>query len=214
MALFKELGFGVDKQSSSNTQSTQKILTQEGIDKIIYDIMASDKGLSALASMENASGGYNSTTKGLMATDLITKLAGEIANITAPTVTTSNSSSSKKSGGVKTVICTELMRQGLLDEELYSRGHTHFLALHEYTVRGYQSWAMKCVPILARNPRLAKFVAPVAVKRYEYIVLGKKTITGLATVYIAQPVCFLIGAVLQFVKPESKGEYLGRFISN
>lgn len=214
MGLFKELGFSASKESSSSSQSTQKILGQEAIDKLIYDVMASDQGLSALSSMENASGGYNSTTKALMANDLMTKLVGEIANITAPTVTSSSSKSGKKSGGVKTVICTELMRQGLLDEELYSRGHPHFLTLHPYVVRGYQSWAMKCVPILARNPRLAKFVAPVAIKRYEYIVLGKKTATGLATVYFAQPVCFVIGAVLQFVKPESKGEYLGRFISN
>ncbi len=214
MGIFKDLGFSFGSDKSSSTQSTQKVLTQEGIDKLVYDVLSSDQGLSALSSMENASGGYNSTTKALMANDLVTKLVGEIANITAPTVTSSSTKNSKKGIGGKTVICTELMRQGLLDEELYSQGHAHFLTLHPYIVRGYQSWATKCVPILARNPRLAKFIAPVAIKRYEYIVLGKKTLTGLTTVYLAQPVCFVIGAVLQFVKPESKGEYLGRFISN
>lgn len=209
-----DLGFSGSKGSSSSSQSTQKILGQEAIDKLVYDVLSSDQGLSALASMENASGGYNSTTKGLMANDLITKIVGEIANITAPTVTSANSKESKKSGGVKTVICTELMRQGLLDEDLYLKGTPYFLSLHPYTVRGYQSWATKVVPVLARNPRLAKFFAPIAVKRYEYIVLGKKTAIGMATVYFCQPVCFVIGAVLQFVKPETEGEYLGRFIAN
>lgn len=200
------IGFGGSKESSTQGQTTQKILDQKGIDKIIYDIMASDQGLAALASGENASGGYNSTTKSLMASDLITKITGEIANITAPTVTSSTSSKSSKNAGVKTVICTELMRQGLLDEELYAAGTQHFNALSHYTVAGYRSWANHCVPILARNPSLAKRVAPIAVKRYEYIVHGKKTAIGMATVYLCQPVCFVIGLVLSVLTPISVQE--------
>lgn len=205
------IGFGRNSESSTNGQTTQKILDQKGIDKIIYDVMASDQGLSALATGENASGGYNSTTKSLLAQDLITKITGEIANITAPTVTSSSSSKSSKSAGLKTVICTELMRQGLLDEELYAAGAQHFNALSPYTVAGYRVWANHCVPILARNPNLAKRVAPIAVKRYEYIVHGKKTLTGMATVYLCQPVCFVIGLVLAaLISPSKIGDKYAR----
>lgn len=211
MGIFKELGFSASKSSSSSSQSTQKVLSQEAIDKLIYDVMSSDQGLSALATGENASGGYNSTTKSLMAQDLITKLTGEIANITAPTIVTNNSKESKKGLGGKTVICTELMRQGLLDEHLYAQGKDHFLRLHPYTVRGYQCWAISCVPVLAKHPRLAKFIAPVAVKRYEYIVRKEYSIIGMSTVYIAQPICFLIGALLQLIRPETKEQQIGRF---
>lgn len=205
------LGFGTSKESSSAGTTTQKILDQKGIDKIIYDVMSSDQGLAALASGENASGGYNSTTKSLLANDLITKITGEIANITAPTVQTTTSSKSSKNSGLKTVICTELLRQGLLDEELYEAGREHFNALSPYTVAGYRLWANRCVPILARNHSLAKRVAPIAVKRYEYIVHGKKTITGMATVYLCQPVCFVIGVVFAALSSSSKnGDKYGR----
>jgi hypothetical protein len=76
-------------QSSTSTsgQTTQKVLTQAGIDKLIYDVLSSDSGLSALAQGENVSGGYGSSSKSLMTQDLVTKLVGELANVTAPTVT-------------------------------------------------------------------------------------------------------------------------------
>ena len=55
--------------SSSGTTTRTRQFDQKAIDKAIYDIMASDQGLAALATAENASGGYKSSGKTLLLTD-------------------------------------------------------------------------------------------------------------------------------------------------
>lgn len=192
--------FGMSSTSTTSNRSgsQKKVLSQEAVDKLIYDVMSSDQGLAALASGENSSGGYGSSTKGLMAQDLTAKLVGEIANITAETITTEAASSKEKSksGKVGTVICTELVRLGLMDRKLYDAGHSHFSSLHPFIVLGYQSWALRVVPLMESRPLLCKFLLAIAVRRYQYIVNGKFSITGAASVYLAQPVCGLIGAII------------------
>ena len=197
------------------TTTTQKKLSQEGINKIIYDVLSSDQGLAALAGAENSSGGYKSSTKSLLSQDLIAKLVGEIANVTAPTVQEVSNSNVKRSAigegilpganrggaGGGTVICTELLRQDLLDIDLYSAGFAHFNSLPLQTIRGYQLWAMKVVPLMRKYPRLARLLAPIARGRYEYIVHRKLTLSGLITVYIGQPICYLLG---YFVRPPAE----------
>ena len=186
------LSGGLEKSSSSKKSYLD--LSPEGFNQIVTDILKSDQGLAALATGENLSGGYGSSVKAQLAQDLVLNIAGEMAKLTAPTIETGKSS--KKSAGAKTVICTELERQGLLDTELYQAGHQHFLSLPEETVAGYRIWANKVVPLMQKYPSLARAIAPIAQARYEFIVLNKFSLIGAATVYIAQPVCYLIGCVI------------------
>lgn len=190
--------------SSSNKKDTSYLdLSSEGYQKIIKDILASDAGLAALATGENLSGGYGASVKALLAQDLVLNTAGELAKLTAPTVTRSKS----KSGGlgVKTVICTELERQGLLDTELYNAGHEHFLSLPAETIAGYRIWANKAVPVLQKHTWLAKVIAPLVAQRYEYIVHNRWSLFGWFSVAIAQPICFVIGKVVLTVSGDVNG---------
>ena len=181
--------------TTSGTSSQQVVLDEAGFNKIIYDILSSDQGLASLATGENLSGGYGSSTKAQLSQDLVIKAAGELAKITAPTVKEEQSKS--KSKKKLSVICTELMHQGKLSEELYAAGHEHFLSLQPETIAGYRIWADKVVPIMQRSPMLSNFLAPVAVARYEMIVNKKFSLLGAATIYIGQPICFFIGTFLR-----------------
>ncbi len=191
MALFGS----ASAEQASGSQTTQKNLSQPAIDKLIYDVMSADDGLASLVSGEGITGGYGSTSKTLMAQDFMTKIIGQLALVTAPETVTKKEKKSGAKGG--TVICTELNRQGLLPDELYHAGTDHFLALPEETFVGYHIWAQKCVPILSRSPNLARFIAPIAVSRYEMITGARRfTFWGAVTIYIGQPICFLIGSII------------------
>lgn len=185
-------------QAGSYTK--KKSIDPAGINKLIYDVMSSDQGLAALAGGESGSGGTKSSTKGLLAKDLIAKVVGEIANVTATETQVSDQTTKKG-----TVICTELVRQGLLSEELYVGGFDHFSSLSAQTVRGYQVWARKVVPLMAKYRWLAELLAPIGVGRYEFIVSKKITFWGIVTVYLGQPLCYFIGL---FVSPFSAFEIL------
>lgn len=203
-----DIGFSSGRGSTSTdatgTTSKKRVLSQEAQDKIIYDILSADRGLADIlsgAGFVGGSGGNTGSSQGLMAQDFIAKAVGEIALLTAEEISTTDQTSKavekKSSGGVKTVICTELNRQGKLPNDLYNRGHKHFYSLHPNTVRGYHVWAKHVVPLMQKSERLSNFLAPIAISRYHMIVgYLPFTIWGLVTIYIGQPICFLIGACL------------------
>jgi hypothetical protein len=190
--------------TNNGTRTTQKQFSQEAIDKTIYDILASDQGLAALASAENASGGFGASSKTLLAQDLIAKVAGTIAQITAPEVTTESSKAVKKDSSVKTVICTHLAEQGYINLQLYLRGHFYHSTIPATTITGYQSWAVHVVEAMKKYPIFCRILAPIVRSRYEFIVLRKLRIMGAATVYIGEPLCHLIGLIIQ-AKDEING---------
>jgi hypothetical protein len=182
--------------SGSGTTTTQLDLSSEGYNKIIKDILSSDAGLAALATGENLSGGYGSSVKAQLAQDLVLNIAGEMAKLTAPTTQTTQQQSKSKTKKKTSVICTELTRQGKLPPALYSLGHAHFLKLHPQTVAGYRVWADKVVPLMRKSRALSNFLAPIALARYRMIVLQEFSILGAATIYLGQPICFVIGGFL------------------
>ena len=148
---------------------------------------------------QGTAGMYGSSTNTLLTQRFVTDIAGELAKLTAEQVQDfdkrkdESKDSRKASGGMKTVICTELERQGLLDTELYEAGHSHFLSLPAQTVRGYRVWANKVVPLMQKSPRLSKALAPVANCRYEHVTGKRKNFLGWITVHVCQPICYLIG---------------------
>jgi hypothetical protein len=191
-----------NSQDFTRTGSTKKNLSDEAINSLIYDIMSSDQGLAALATGENASGGYKSSTKSLASQDLIAKIFGQLANVTAETVTSetgqssSRQNSNKSSGKVGTVICTELARLGYLDPRLVILGMPIFAKTHRFIVSGYHAWSLPIVPRLAGSKILRAIFIPLARGRYEQYILGKKSIEGYLAIYGVESICFLIGAVL------------------
>lgn len=86
-----------EKTVSSETENTNRAkdattvsqleITQEGIDKIVEDILGSSQGLAAIFSGEQSSGLYNSSTAAGEAGDLSAKVVGEIAKLTGRQVT-------------------------------------------------------------------------------------------------------------------------------
>lgn len=189
---------------STGYTSKKRILSQEAQDKLIYDILSADQGLAQLVSGDGIVGGYGSSSKTLMAQDFITKALGELALVTAEEYTGTGTTSkkvNKKIGGSITgkasVICTELARQGKLERALYEAGHSHFASLSSYTVRGYHYWANAVVPLMQKSPRLSNLLAPIATGRY-LMTTGRKKLTfwGAITIYIGQPICYLIGRTL------------------
>lgn len=197
------IGFSTERTSDTNTSKKYLDLSPEGYNQIIKNILSSDAGLAALATGENLSGGYGSSVKAQLAQDLVLNIAGEMAKLTAPTIEQGKSVKKKSAGGVgglKTVICTELQRQGLLDTKLYEAGHAHFLSLPVQTVAGYRVWANKVVPILQKYPAIARIIAPLVTSRYEYIVHNRFSIFGWFSVAIAQPICYVIGSIVLRIK--------------
>ncbi len=198
----------------------RKMLSEEAMDKIVYDVLASDKGLAALATGENLSGGFNTSSKGLLAQDLAVKVAGELANITADEWTqTSGKKKNKRDafegGGnfgasSNKVICTELVNQNKLPLNLYHSpvAIKHFYSLPQVTREGYWFWAEPLAEKMGTSPRLSDFFVPIVLGRYEYIVNGKKNLLGLATVYIGEPLCFLLGSILHFLRRIRNGRKL------
>jgi len=191
--------------NTENTKTSQKILTQEGINKLIYDALSADQGLASLATGENLSGGYGNSTKALLAQDFMVKLIGELANVTAATVSTDNTqkdertdkveNTSKGGGALKTVICTELYEQGKLSSDLYNhtKAFAHFDALPLDTVKGYHAWAIPVVSLMRKSPRLCNLLLPVVRARYLMVTTGKFNLLGAITIYVGQPICNLIG---------------------
>jgi hypothetical protein len=194
---------GSETQTDNQTNTSQKVLSQDAINKLIYDVASADQGFASLATGENLAGGYAASTKALLAQDFMVKLVGELANVTAKTVTTetgtatkqSKASSTKASGGLKTVICTELHRQGLLSSALYNHpaATAHFRNLHPYTIAGYHIWGMGVAERMRTSKLLSYLMLPVAKARYEMVTSGRFNLLGAATIYIGQPVCFVIG---------------------
>jgi len=199
-------GYGTDSKrtSGASTSSTKRNISQEGIDKIMSDILGSELGLASLATGENISGGSGSTVKTQLAQDLVTKLAGELAIANAETIATSSTAGYEKDKSMKgqltgkagTVICTELVNQDLLDPELYVAGSDHFASLHKRTVIGYQSWACPIVSLMKKYKWISLFFLPIAQARYLHITGRRKNLIGLLTVLIAQPICYIIGYLI------------------
>jgi hypothetical protein len=189
------------------TQVVRKNLSQEAIDKLIYDALSSDGGLAALASGENLAGGSKSSSKTLLAQDMMTKLIGELASITAETETTTSEEKSTKEGrflnkfadNTGTVICTELKRQGLLSSDLYTKVGPPWKQVSYFTWKGYYIWASKVVPLMKKSPTLSRALLPVVRSRYELLAGSKDFCFWGRVTQIFEIPCYILGAILAHV---------------
>lgn len=76
------------EQTGTKKGTTTKYvdIDKAGLDKIVADVLGSEQGLAQLLSSEGASGLYSSTVSKQASGDLVTKLAGELAKLTAKDV--------------------------------------------------------------------------------------------------------------------------------
>lgn len=80
--------------NSGRTDTQQLMLTDAAVNHLANQMLESNQGLASVVKGDNISGGYNSTTKGLLASDLVSRISGEVAARGAMTVTKIGSSSS------------------------------------------------------------------------------------------------------------------------
>lgn len=197
-----------------STQSTKKVLSPEAINKLIYDVMSSDQGLAALASGENLSGGFNSSSKTLLAQDLVTKLVGELAVVTAETVQKGESNTSTSKKKKMSVICTELHRQGYIADSLYEAGQQHFQYFNPHLVAGYQLWAVAVARKMQTSPRLTSFFLPWVIAHYNQLTKGILSIRSITIRLIGYPICYILGLIVALVrKLDGEMEHYGRTIN-
>lgn len=77
-----------EQRAKDSREVSQLELTQEGIDKIVADVLGGANGLAAIFAGEQSSGLYNSSVAANEAGDLSAKLVGEIARLTGRQVST------------------------------------------------------------------------------------------------------------------------------
>lgn len=92
----------------------------------------------------------------------------------------------------KWVICTELNKQGLLDDRMYAASALRALNLSPELMIGYHYWAVPAVELLRKSPRLSKLVAIVARARCKHL-LGDTNFLGKLTVTLGEPFCEWLG---------------------
>lgn len=185
-----------DVTKSTASSSTQKVMSKEAMDKIVSDVLGSEKGLASIAQGENTAGLYGSATESLLTQRLVTETAGMLANITAPTVQTQESHTKKKKK--LSIICTTLVHAGKLDRSLYLAGQAHFNSLPLKMVEGYLLWATPIARKIRKNPSslLAKVWLQIAKAHYLQVTGTQSSFLGLFTIYGIQPVCYVIGSFL------------------
>lgn len=96
------------------------------------------------------------------------------------------------------VICTEAVRQGLMDRDLYlTEAAINLNRLSKTTLTGYHKLATPVVLCMRKSPRVARFFARCAI-RYSEQVTGVTNTPGFLIMYLLEPVCWLVG---RFCKP-------------
>lgn len=89
---------GSTTQNSGRTDTSQLMITKEGTDAVLRQILESTQGLAYVTSGQTNSGMYNSNVNTLLTNDLLSRTAGEVAKLSAPTVNTVGASSSTQNG--------------------------------------------------------------------------------------------------------------------
>ena len=199
-------------ETTKSQKTTQRVITAEAMNKIMSDILGSEQGLASLATGENVSGSFGSTGRTQLSQDFLVKVAGEMAKLTSQEITNFEEEKKKdqtetKVGGkgkAGTVICTELLSQGRFPAELYNHpvALAHFIKLPQETVEGYHAWAVPVVRWMKRSPMLSKILLPIVLARYLQIIYGQRSLLGSLTIYLGQPICYLIGSFLRALTKE------------
>lgn len=114
---------------------------------------------------------------------------GTYAQVTAPTVTKMNDSTTKK----KSIICTKLVELGELSPYVYAAGIAHWEAKNPVMISGYYKWAHRVAELCETNKVVRKVCGYFARSRYLYVIFNVWNFAGWLTVKVGEPMCAMIG---------------------
>lgn len=129
-----------------------------------------------------------------LGTQFTTGILGGFPAVTGSTSSTKN----KSSGGGMSVICTELHRQGLMDDETYRCDEVFGRRQDLDVIRGYHRLACPVVEAMRRSVRLTKIVACLTapwVRQMRHEVAGDVAPSwiGKAIMAVGVPICRFVG---------------------
>ena len=176
------------RTTTTTNKSAQTQYSDNALNDFIYQMLSGQGGVAAIGAEESASGGYKSSAKQLKLADLLATTAAEVAKAKAPQTSSETQTTKKK----KSIICTVLYENGLLDEGLYFRGQRQFSALPVETILGYHIWAKWVAKRIPSNLMITRIAQFIAIRRYTYVLFGQFSFTGWICVNVGEPICKVI----------------------
>lgn len=105
--------------------------------------------------------------------------------------------------GLKSIVCTALMKHGLIDKDEYAKGQAYLQTLSQFTLLGYYSWGRKLAAKIDQgDKKTIKMCLPWARSRTKLIADESKFVKyfkyplGTLTLVVGQPLCWLLGTLL------------------
>lgn len=106
--------------------------------------------------------------------------------------------------GGGSVICTALMKRGLLDMDLYEAGSEYLKTLSSRTISGYYLWGLGVAEKIDRGSKWAiRICLPFARSRTGLLASGRgfkahlKYPLGTLTKFIGEPACYILGFIME-----------------
>lgn len=105
--------------------------------------------------------------------------------------------------GISSIVCTALVKKGLLDQGEYAKGQAYIQGISKLTIRGYHLWGFAVAKKIEAEVMLGpwtKRALPWARSRTKLIAEGSgwkryfKYPRGTLTLLIGQPLCWILGA--------------------
>lgn len=153
--------------------------------------LGAEEFASMIQKVSDATGVGNIDSLGSVFKDQLSKRAGGIYDIlTSQSIATDNSKTTTK----RSLICTELLRQGKVHPLIYMAGEESFRALPRYTRLGYWTVAPAIVRAMKRSTILTEFMAYLFRSRY-LCIFGVRNLTGMLMIRIGEPTCNLLGRI-------------------
>jgi hypothetical protein len=148
---------------------------------------------------------------GALAGSLLSSFAGSALS---PSTNSGSAGSGGATGG--SIICTALMKKGLLDKELYAAGDKYIQKVPAETKVGYYAWARNiAAKIDSGHKGWTKVCLPFATGRTA-LLASRGTFSdhvvhplGTLTKFVGEPVCRMIGTYLLWKNPEIKTQLQG-----
>lgn len=99
--------------------------------------------------------------------------------------------------GAVSVICTEAVRQGLMNQKLYQEEALfNRKRVSQVTINGYHYLAMPLVYKMRENKKFAKICADCAIDYANYTLGAKRTVRGFILSYLGEKLCYLVGTLV------------------
>ena len=131
----------------------------------------------------------NSAAAELFNRALTQRGSGVYAQITAPTISANNDSTTTK----RSIVCTTLMNLGEIHWAVYGAGIPHWESRSRRMISGYHKWGFRVAALCEKNWLVRKVCGKIARARYHYILFNQWNFLGWLTVAVGERICYMIG---------------------